>query len=431
MAPKPGKPKYKASARVKGQAEVSTAMMGATRITKKRPAAALLDESGMHASAVALYADEPAVPSSPEVPAAVPKLPPESPDVAPHSEHLPQPTLVRALAGHGLVARCGAVVPFPIRAACVFPGGSRLITSGEDGTARVWDAASGEQLVLLNCHRAGVLGTVVFKDGHRVLTTGADGTACVWDIDKGMQVARLEGHSTPVTGGAVYPSGERVITMGLDGSGRIWDIRTQRIIAPLAGVGKTVVGIFPDGDHVIVASEKGQAEVWYGRTGELVTEIRGHKGAINAMAIFPDGSRVLTAGEDGCAAVWDAKKGGQLARLAKHGDALLCGAVSPCGRQVLTGGRDGAARLSDAADGRTLSFWVADGRGASSAGSDVDCAIHACAFLPDGKRVLLAGAVGARIWRLPQVACSSLTAGDLDPMVGPLSSAHRAQVDVD
>jgi len=316
-----------------------------------------------------------------------------------------QALLVRTFAGHGLVARCGVLMPFPIRAACVFPGGSRVITSGEDGTSRIWDAVSGELLLVLKCHRAGALGTAVFPDGCRVLTTGADGDAVVWDVNRGTPLSRLEGHNTPVTGGAVFPDGERVITMGLDGSGRIWDVRSQRILAPLAGVGKTVVAIFPDGEHVAVASEKGRAEIWHGRTGQLTAEVDGHRGAVTAMALFPGGGRLLTTGEDGAAFVFDAKSGQKLTELPRHRDAILCGAVSPCGTRLLTGGRDGIARLSDATTGETVATWAADGGQAPCAdsGPAAERPIYSCAFFPSGSHVLLAGAAGGRIWQLPEM----------------------------
>ena len=60
--------------------------------------------------------------------------------------------------------------------------GTRIATGSEDGTARVWDAATGEELVRLSGHD-GLVALVDFSpDGTRLLTGGGDGTARVWDI---------------------------------------------------------------------------------------------------------------------------------------------------------------------------------------------------------------------------------------------------------
>ena len=51
------------------------------------------------------------------------------------------------------------------------PDGSRVATIARDGTARVWDAASGKQLLLLE--QSGDFPTAIFSpDGTRVLTAG-------------------------------------------------------------------------------------------------------------------------------------------------------------------------------------------------------------------------------------------------------------------
>ena len=51
------------------------------------------------------------------------------------------------------------------------PDGSRVITAARDGTARIWDAASGEQLFVLR--PVGNFPTAVFDTkGNRVLTAG-------------------------------------------------------------------------------------------------------------------------------------------------------------------------------------------------------------------------------------------------------------------
>ena len=59
----------------------------------------------------------------------------------------------------------------PLERADFSPDGSRVITAARDGTARIWDAVSGEQHVVLQ--PVGNFPTAVFDaKGDRVLTAG-------------------------------------------------------------------------------------------------------------------------------------------------------------------------------------------------------------------------------------------------------------------
>ncbi len=62
------------------------------------------------------------------------------------------------------------------------PDGSRLVTAGNDGTARVWDAATGSPLSPPLYHGTSLLRARFTPDGYRVLTVGSDPTARLWDL---------------------------------------------------------------------------------------------------------------------------------------------------------------------------------------------------------------------------------------------------------
>jgi WD40 repeat protein len=62
------------------------------------------------------------------------------------------------------------------------PDGQQVVTSSYDGTARVWDAATGRQLTALS-HPGAVYTATFSPDGHRVLTAADDRTARIWDVD--------------------------------------------------------------------------------------------------------------------------------------------------------------------------------------------------------------------------------------------------------
>jgi WD40 repeat protein len=81
------------------------------------------------------------------------------------------------------------------------PDGTRIAAGFEDDTAKVWDAASGKELLVLRGHTGRINWLAFSPDGTRVATTGSDGTAKIWDIATGNILLSL-----PVEGGEQWLS---------------------------------------------------------------------------------------------------------------------------------------------------------------------------------------------------------------------------------
>jgi WD40 repeat protein len=60
--------------------------------------------------------------------------------------------------------------------------GTRIATAGEDGTAKLWDAKTGEELLTIIGHEGSVEGVAFNADGTLLATAGVDGTAKLWDV---------------------------------------------------------------------------------------------------------------------------------------------------------------------------------------------------------------------------------------------------------
>jgi hypothetical protein len=102
-------------------------------------------------------------------------------------------------------------------AVAVSPDGQRLLTGSSDGTAKLWNAASGRVIHTLKGHKAKV-GAVAFSPaGRRILTGSQDGTAKVWDAATGGELHTLTGHRTGVAAVAFSPDGRYMLT-GWDAS---------------------------------------------------------------------------------------------------------------------------------------------------------------------------------------------------------------------
>jgi WD40 repeat protein len=123
----------------------------------------------------------------------------------------------------------------PVTAAAYSPDGTRLVTASLEqmrpmdgtwpGTAKVWDAMDGSQLMVLEAGGWGrVFDASYSPDGQRVVAAAEDRTARVWDVGDGRELFTLQGHGDCVEGAAFSPDGKRVVTGSLDGTARVWEV---------------------------------------------------------------------------------------------------------------------------------------------------------------------------------------------------------------
>jgi dipeptidyl aminopeptidase/acylaminoacyl peptidase len=146
------------------------------------------------------------------------------------------------------------------------PDGSRIATAGDDRTARLWDAASGKQLAVLEGHTDSIHCVAFSPDGRRVATAGEDRTARVWDVESGKQLAVLEGHTDQVNCVVFSPDGDRIATASRDQTTRLWDPASGRSLVVLQGPGvsQLSVAFSPDG-HRIATAGCNDARLWRAR----------------------------------------------------------------------------------------------------------------------------------------------------------------------
>jgi WD40 repeat protein/tetratricopeptide (TPR) repeat protein len=285
------------------------------------------------------------------------------------------------------------VRPFPhstegsVRCVAFSPDGTTVATGGTDGTARLWDAATGK-LIGSPLMQPGPVRSVAFRPDGKALLTAAGGAARVWDVATGRPLGPPLQHQGPVRALALSPDGQTALTMINDYTARLWEATTGHAIgSPLTHRGRVNdVAFSPDGQAVLTGSADGTARLWYAATGQPLGPPLAHRAT--SVAFSPDGRTVLTGGFDQTARLWDAATGRPLGPTLMHQGTVDAVAYSPDGKTILTGSADNTARLWDAATGNPI------GAPLSHQGP-----VFAAAFSRDGKVALTASQDGtARLW---------------------------------
>src|SRR5262249_3421126 len=104
------------------------------------------------------------------------------------------------------------------------PDGRTIVLSGEaEGTARIWDAASGRCLRVLSADKYGTCGIAISPDGTRIASAGSDQTIKLWDIQTGQQLIGLRGHPSYIWSVAFSPDGRWLASSDDNGLVKLWD----------------------------------------------------------------------------------------------------------------------------------------------------------------------------------------------------------------
>jgi WD40 repeat protein len=234
--------------------------------------------------------------------------------------------------------------------------GQRLVSGSEDRRVRVWDAASGAELRCPRGHRDPVTSVSFSPDGQLLVSGSEDRTVRVWDTASGGKLRSLTGHKNGVTSVSFSPDGQRLVTGSLDHTVRVWDAANGAELLCLRGHEDGVNGVSfsPNGQRLVSGSEDKTVRVWDAASGSELLCLRGHENGVNNVSFSPNGQRLVSGSLDKTMRVWDAASFAELRRLRGHEREATCVSFSPDGQRLVTGSLDHTVRVWDAANGDEL-----------------------------------------------------------------------------
>jgi WD40 repeat protein len=215
--------------------------------------------------------------------------------------------------------------------------GRLLAVGGGDGTAQLWDTATGRKV-----REWAAGGLVTFSPDGRFLASGGAPAVTFWDPATGRPLRSVSSSPGRV---AFSPDGRRLAISG-DQAVEVREADSGREVCRLPhGPGQHVfyqkegpdLAFSPDGKLVVVATQP--PRVWDATTGQLLNTLGGHEGHVPGVAFSPDGCHVATASHDGVVRLWDCRTGTERLGLRGHSGWVGCVRFHPGGWCLASGGR--------------------------------------------------------------------------------------------
>jgi WD40 repeat protein/serine/threonine protein kinase len=321
--------------------------------------------------------------------------------------------------------------PSPVVAAAFSADNCTVISGSEDGTAQVWDSASGMPKGPPLRHAKTVFAVAFSPDGKLAMTGSYDNTAQVWNATTGEPIGTRLNHQGPVIAVAFHPGGKMVLTGSRDNTARLWDAVTGKPMGPpLRHTGEVAALAFsPDGKSFAISSQDSKTPVgrarlwdvaslqpiggllqpgglvqfspdgrtlwtggwsaqrWDASTGRPLGPRFELPASLTVATISPDTKTIISSSTDFTVRQWDTSTRRAFGLSQQFKAVLRAAAFSPDGKTLVTGFRDKRARLWDVATGQFLGFLEHRGP------------VIAVAFSSDGKTILTAGEDGTmRLW---------------------------------
>ena len=223
-------------------------------------------------------------------------------------------------------------------------------------------------------HSATITSIEIFKDGKRALTTARDGTARIWDLDTGEELLRLyheDAHD--IWDALLIQNDKEVLTTGNHNSVVRWNLTTGKIIDTYDHKDTVFrVAISPDEKTLVSCDGSNIAIAFNLASGEEIFRLKGHKRSVYDLKFSRDGTRIITCSEDDSLRIWSAINGIEFANISpSHGDIysiepapntnklLIC--TSQASIRMMDGGLDNTLWEGGLPDGVRTATWSHDG----------------------------------------------------------------------
>jgi WD40 repeat protein len=273
------------------------------------------------------------------------------------------------------------------------PADDRVAVGYEDGTLRIWDAATQQILTTIE----GVPGPIYDLDwnpnGTRLVSLGTELAIRIWNPTTGENILTLDGLGDYGCVGW-SPNGTQLAVVFGEGLPNIfiWDINTGELV--FSGITGTAGSVQwnPDGRRITFSLISGQIDVWrtspYERIGYLGEELSTVEGEASTHAWSPNEDYLAAGTLGGTIIVWDVSSGEQLFELAGIDYPFQSDNIYPSAIEAVSFSPDGQTLQSISGYGTIRQWDITTGELLNTL--DLDQPTPAAAFSPNGTQIAYA-----------------------------------------
>jgi eukaryotic-like serine/threonine-protein kinase len=154
----------------------------------------------------------------------------------------------------------------PLHRAIFRADGTTILVGCRDGTARLWDIESDEEINpgLRPHHAYPITALAAPARGERMVSGCQDGSVGMWDLSTGKLLFEMRGRSSEVTAMAFSPDGRTLLAAGRDGTFRFLDTDSGRPLGPPLHDSDAVLcaAFHPDGQSAATGTADGTVRRW-------------------------------------------------------------------------------------------------------------------------------------------------------------------------
>jgi WD40 repeat protein len=264
------------------------------------------------------------------------------------------------------------------------PDGTRVAVANLDGAPHVLDVSTGEVVLALEGHSTVAEGLAYSRDGSKIATgdNGIGGEVIVWDAESGERLLVLE--AGQIYSMAFSPDGSKVAAVGDDGILHVWDANTgEKLISPVSETAGYRAVIFShDGEYIYTGGQDSTVRIWEASSGKNLRTLAGHSGVVISLALSPDG-QVLVSGATNDVKYWDLTPGKELFITPSASGMTL----TPDGGTLIVNGQNNTINRFDPHNGDQIDTFV-------PVELDEGESLGRLVFTPDGKYLIAAKSIG-------------------------------------
>ncbi|KAG5520019.1 hypothetical protein PMAC_001095 [Pneumocystis sp. 'macacae'] len=248
---------------------------------------------------------------------------------------------------------------------CISPD-KRLLAAAGNHHVRLYDiqTTTPNPIVTLDGHASNVTAVAFHCDGKWIVTSGEDGTVKLWD-PRSSSVQRNLKHGAAVHDVVIHPNQGDLISCNQQGSVRLWDLRENACTQTWTAENEVPVhtlSIASNGSMLVAGNNEGYCFVWkMARLGELTLEtpdrvFQAHKRYVTRFVLSPDAKHLATCSADATVKIWRTEQCSFSVerQLIGHQRWVWDCAFSADSAYLVTASSDHVARLWELSSGETI-----------------------------------------------------------------------------